>query len=147
MGLWQALRNRRSDEEERVEMYGDLLEEIEHFHVMATAGGYADNEKIQFGDFVGGLLVGYFLAREEDQYVLRIQCSEGLPGVSFLGDPVDSVEYCLTKKLSEARISAHRSDTNESVTISSRVSTPSFWKEIEGLSTLGMDELRRLIHD
>ncbi len=142
--LWNALRDRRSAEEETVKMYGNLFGEIEHFYVMARERGYSDNAKIQFGDFVGGLAVGYLLEKCLDQYVLRVQCLEGLPGVSFLEGPVDSVEYCIAKKLSEARISAHNSDTNESTTISPKVNVARFWKEIKGLSTLGMDELRRL---
>ena len=153
MGIFKALRNMRSKEERQARTYEDLVKDMGTFYqgcesaVLTNQDGLLTLKETVGDKEISYFLdkeISYFLNRASSQYTLKLQCEQGLPGVSFLGGPVDYVLYYLTKDTDRACIVAHRSDSNEEVTVSPKQSSLSFWSEIEGLSGAGMDQLRRL---
>lgn len=145
MGIFKALRNMRSEEERQARTYEDLVKDMSKFYQGCESAVLTNQDGLlTLKETVGDKEINYFLNRAGSQYTLKLQCEQGLPGVSFLGGPVDYVFYYLTKDMDRACIVAHRSDSNEEVTVSPKQSSPSFWSEIEGLSGAGMDQLRRL---
>lgn len=145
MGIFRTLRDMRSVEEEQSQTYGDLMNDMGGLYQQCDTAVLTDEDGlITLTETVGDKEMKYFLNKEGNRYTLKLQCEKGLPGVSFLGGPVDQVLYYLTKDLSKACITAHRSDTDEATIIGPKQHSQSFWSEIEGLSGEGMDQLRRL---